>query len=192
MIVHPHIGYVLPPLLRSGLALFLAFSFIPALQAQDKIRWVNWEEVQALMQKERRKVLVDIYTDWCYWCKRMDSSTFQDPRVVQYVNDKYYAIKFNAEHKEDIEFKSRVFKFMSNGRRGIHQLAVEITNGRLSYPTFVFMDENFNTIQPLPGYQDADTFEILTRYFGGNHYQTTPYHHFVKSYKPCKPSEKKP
>lgn len=153
------------------------------LNAQEKIHWIDWNQVQVLMKKQKRKVLVDIYSDWCGWCKRMDASTLKDPRIVQYLNQHYYTVKFNAEFKEDIQFKSKVYKYMENGRRGVHQLAIEITNGHLSYPTFVFMDEDFNTIQPLPGYQDADTFEVITNFFGGNHYKTTPYQSFMESFK---------
>jgi thioredoxin-related protein len=149
----------------------------------DQINWVNWDQAQVLMQKEKRKVLVDVYTHWCGWCKRMDATTFRDPRIVKYVNKNYYAVKFNAEQAEDIHFKSKPYKFIQQGRRGVHQLAVEITNGQLSYPTFVFMDENLNTIQPLPGYQDADTFEIITNYFGGNYYKNTPYSTFEQSFR---------
>ena len=172
----------IPTLVPVGiLVLFSTLS----LHAQDQIQWLDWHQVQVMMQKEKRKVLVDIYTPWCGWCKRMDASTFQDPRIIQYINKKYYAVKFNAEVRDEIQFKSKVFKFIENGRRGVHQLAIEITSGRLSYPTFVFMDENFYTIQPLPGYQDAETFEIIANYFGGNHYKTTPYQSFVESFKPA-------
>ncbi len=169
--------------LPGSLAAIFCIVLINSCVAQDQINWVNWDQAQGLMKKQKRKVLVDVYTDWCGWCKRMDASTFQDPRIVKYVNKYYYAVKFNAEQKEDINFKSKTFKYIPNGRRGVHELAIEITNGQLSYPTFVFMDEDFNTIQPLPGYQDADTFEIISNYFGGNHYKTTPYPNFQEKFK---------
>ncbi len=149
----------------------------------DKINWVTWEEVQTLMQKEKRKVFVDIYTDWCGWCKRMDATTFRDPRIVSYINKNYYAIKFNAEYPHDIVFKSKPYRFIQQGKHGVHTLAIEITNGQLTYPTLVFIDEEFNTIQPVPGFQDADTFEVITNFFGGNHYKTTPYRVFEDNFK---------
>lgn len=166
-----------------SLFLFFAGLMSNTCHAQDNINWVNWDQLPGLMKKQKRKIVVDIYTDWCGWCKRMDATTFQDPRIVKYLNKNYYAVKFNAEQKEDINFKTKIFKFIANGRRGVHELAIEITNGQLSYPTFVFMDEELNTIQPLPGYQDADTFEIISNYFGGNHYKTTPYQSFQEKFK---------
>ncbi len=165
------------------LIIFFNFSTIQSGNSQESINWVNWDQVQNLMKKQKRKIVVDIYTDWCGWCKRMDATTFQDPRIIKYVNKNYYAVKFNAEHKDDINFKSRNFKFIANGRRGVHELAIEITNGQLSYPTFVFMDEELSTIQPIPGYQDADTFEVISNYFAGNHYKTTPYQTFQEKFK---------
>lgn len=89
-------------------------------------------------EKDKKKIVVDIYTDWCGWCKRMDASTFQDPKVIKAINKNFYAVKFNAEQKEDINFKSKVYQFVPQGNRGYHSLAAEITQGRLSYPTFVF------------------------------------------------------
>ncbi|MBK6546159.1 MAG: DUF255 domain-containing protein [Saprospiraceae bacterium] len=170
--------------LSGALILVFLFSTVSISYTQEKINWVNWDQAQSLMKKQKRKIMVDVFTDWCGWCKRMDASTFQDPRIIKYLNKNYYAVKFNAEQKEDITFKSKVYKYMPSGNRGVHQLAIEITNGQLSYPTFVFMDEDFKTIQPLPGYQDADTFEIISNYFGGNHYKTTPYQNFQESFKP--------
>ena len=48
----------------------------------NSINWVRWSDVPALMKKDKKKIVVDIYTDWCGWCKRMDASTFQDPKVM--------------------------------------------------------------------------------------------------------------
>ena len=149
----------------------------------NSINWVRWSDVPALMKKDKKKIVVDIYTDWCGWCKRMDASTLQDPKVIKAINKNFYAVKFNAEQKEDINFKSKVYQFVPQGNRGYHSLAAEITQGRLSYPTFVFLDEELNTIQPIPGYQDATIFEMISIYFGDNHYKTVPFKTFQESYK---------
>ncbi|MBP9152977.1 MAG: DUF255 domain-containing protein, partial [Flavobacteriales bacterium] len=69
---------------------------------QEEIKWVSLEEADALRRTEPRKILIDVYTDWCGWCKKMDASTFKDPKVVAYINANYYAVKLDAEQKEPI------------------------------------------------------------------------------------------
>ena len=164
--------------------LVLVLALTSKAEAQrESIKWISWESAQDLVKKEPKKLIVDLYTDWCGWCKRMDASTFQDPRIVRYVNQNFYAIKFNAEQTQDIIFKNKSYKFIPRGTRGYHELAVEIANGQLSYPTVVFIDEDLNTLQPIPGYCDADDFEMISNYFGGNFYKTTPWSTFQEKFK---------
>ncbi|MBT8190138.1 MAG: DUF255 domain-containing protein [Bacteroidia bacterium] len=151
---------------------------------QSKVNWLTWEQAVEKNMKEKRKIVVDVYTDWCGWCKKMDKYTFQTEFIADYINEHYYAVKFNAEQKEEINFNGKVYKYVSSfGRRGYHELASEILNGRMSYPTVVFLDENQNVIQPIPGYQDAQTFEMIMTYFAENHYQSVPWQKFTRSFK---------
>ena len=155
----------------------------------EKINWLTWEEAVEHSKTQKKKLLVDVYTEWCGWCKRMDAATFQQPQIAKYVNEHFYAIKFDAEQKEDIVFNGRTFKFIKNGRRGYHELAAEITRGRLSFPTIVFLDENLNVIQPVPGYKDPDQFEQIITYFGRNEHTKTPWETYQKGYHPLSKDE---
>ncbi|MBK7811986.1 MAG: thioredoxin family protein [Saprospiraceae bacterium] len=150
------------------------------------IEWLSWEQMETMMKKQKKKVIVDIYTDRCSWCKRMDQTTFQDPSVVKMIGRDFYAVKLNADFREDIIYKEKIFKYVNYGKRGCHQLALEITQNNLSFPTFVFMDENIDVIQPIPGYLDAETFEIIASYFYGNHHKSTPFQVYEESYKASK------
>src|SRR5580700_4172641 len=61
------------------------------------IKWMSLSDADKLNQgPKKKKIFVDIYTDWCGWCKRLDATTYQDPKVVKYVNDNFYAVKLNA------------------------------------------------------------------------------------------------
>ncbi|MDG1717195.1 MAG: DUF255 domain-containing protein, partial [Saprospiraceae bacterium] len=66
---------------------------ISVSHAQDEIQWLTWEEMQVMQKRKARKVLIDVYTDWCGWCKRMDKNTFQKADIARYVNNNYYAVK---------------------------------------------------------------------------------------------------
>lgn len=152
--------------------------------APGKINWLTWEQALQKSKIQKKKLLVDVYTDWCGWCKRMDAATFQQEHIAKYVNEHYYAIKFDAEQKEDIVFNGKSYKFVKNGKRGYHELAAEITRGRLSYPTIVFLDENQSVIQPVPGYKSPEQFEQIITYFARNEHLKTPWESYQKAYQP--------
>lgn len=146
------------------------------------IKWMSIEEAIEKSKTEKRKILVDVYTDWCGWCKHMDSTTFIDPTVVTYLNDKYYAVKFNAEQTQDIQYKDKVYKFKKTGARGFHELAALWLNNRLSYPTTVVLNEDQDLIQPIPGYQDAAKMDAIIHYFGTDSHKKTPWEKYEKNY----------
>ncbi len=146
------------------------------------IKWISIEEALEKSKTEKRKFLVDVYTDWCGWCKHMDSTTFIDPAVVNYINEKYYAVKFNAEQTQDIPYKDKVYKFKKTGARGFHELAALWLNNRLSYPTTVILNEDQDLIQPIPGYQDASKMDAIIHYFGTDSHRKTPWEKYEKNY----------
>lgn len=152
--------------------------------ANTRIEWLTWEQVFEKSKYEKRKVFVDVYTDWCGWCKRMDASTFQKSQIAKYLNNNYYAVKFNAEYKGDIVFKGKTYKFVKSGMHGYHELAAEITRGRLSYPTAVFLDENLDVLQAIPGYRSELEFEQIITYFGRDEHKRTPWETYRNNYKP--------
>ena len=162
---------------------FVGFSLVSSY-GQSKVNWMSWEEAIEKNRDEKRKIMVDVYTTWCSWCKKMENSTFQVDFIADYINDNFYAVKFNAEFKEDILYKGNTYKHVGGfGRRTYHELAAELMNGRLSYPTIVFLDENSDVIQPIPGFQDARTFEMIAVYFAENYYQSIPWQKFTRTFR---------
>ena len=136
---------------------------------------MSWEEAvqKASTEAQPKKMFIDVYTDWCGWCKKMDKDTFQDAEVAAYMRENFYMVKLDAEQKEPIEFKGKTYTFVASGRRGYHQLAAALLQGKLSYPTVVFLDENLKMLSPVPGYQKPDAFLKIARYFGENIYRDT-------------------
>lgn len=122
--------------------------------AEGDIEWLSWEEAVKRNETEPRKFFVDVYTEWCGWCKKMDASTFKDKDVIEMMDGDFYAVKFDAEQKEDIVFQGHTFKFAKGGRRGAHQLASALLDGRLGFPSFVILDESFARIMLSPGFKE--------------------------------------
>lgn len=140
---------------------------------EEPITWLTWDEATQLVATEKnpKKIFVDIYTDWCGWCKKMDKDTFNHPDVAAYMQDNFYMVKLDGEGKEPIEFKGNTFNFVPRGRNGYHELAAALMNGRMSYPTTVFLDEEMNVLTPLPGYQKPEAFLKIARFFGDDIYK---------------------
>lgn len=159
--------------------------------AQAEINWVEMSEVEALMKKEPKKVLVDVYTSWCGPCKMMNKTTFSDPEVVKYINEHYYAIKFDAEGEEAITFQGKEFRndnfdpAKTRGRNSTHDLtrAIAPVNGRIAYPTIVYMNEEFQILSPVQGFQKPEQIMPILSYFGEDIYQQMEWQEYVKQSK---------
>jgi thioredoxin-related protein len=162
-----------------GFAGLMAFS----LAEPEGVHWMSFEEAIARSKKEKRKIFIDVYTDWCGWCKVMDKNTFNDPEIARILNEKFYPVKFNAEQRADVQFAGHTFKFIENGRSGYHELAASLLQNKLSYPTVVFLTEDFQMIQPLPGYRKADEFHKIIQYIGEDHFKSESWEDFQKTYK---------
>lgn len=166
------------------LALLLANS--PVVNAQEEqagVNWLTFEEAVERSKKEKRKIFIDVYTDWCGWCKVMDKKTFNKPEVARVLNEKYYPVKFNAEQREDVIFKGTTFKFIEYGNRGTHQLAAALLSNQLSYPSVVFLNEDFAILQIVKGYRQAPEFHKIAEFIGGDHYKTSKMEDWEAGYK---------
>lgn len=164
-----------------GLLLFvfaaMAFRFAPIdKDKKEAINWISIQEAEKLNKKQPRKIVIDVYTDWCGWCKKMDKSTFSDEKVAKYVNKHFYAVKLDAETKEEIILNGKTYRFKPEW--GVNEIAAELLQGKLGYPSTVYLDENFNMLAPVMGFYDVKKFDNLLRYYGENHYKKTSFEDF--------------
>lgn len=169
--------------IKSIIVTCIVVLMVSGINAQEKINWMTWEQMMVKYRIDKKKIIVDLYTDWCGWCKRMDNTTFSDPVIAKYINENFYPVKLNGEMKEDLVFEEVTYKFVDKGRRGYHEFAASLTQNRLSYPSFIFLNEDIQVIQVIPGYKDAKSFEYILNFFGGDHYKKTPYTQFEKEFK---------
>ena len=137
------------------------------------VKWYTWDEAVEANKTEKKKFFVDIYTDWCGWCKRMDAQTFEEPEVAAYLNKHFYPIKLDAEQKEDIIYGGYTFKWVKGGRRGVHELAYSLLDGSMSYPSLVFLTEKEERIMISKGFKKKDDFMKEMKYIEEEHYKNT-------------------
>lgn len=156
----------------TALAIIVA-AFEGIAQENEAVKWMTFEEAVERSKTEKRKIFIDVYTDWCGWCKVMDKKTFSQPAVAKLLNEEYYPVKFNAEQREDVVYKGTTFKFIDQGGRGTHQLAAALLNNQLSYPSVVFLNEDFAIVHILKGYRQAPEFHKMAQFIAGDFYKNT-------------------
>ena len=86
-----------------------SFSITGNSQEDPKINWMTFEEAVTAQKKNPKKIMIDMFTTWCGPCRMLDKNTFQQKDLVKYVNENYYAVKFNAEGDGEINFKEKKY-----------------------------------------------------------------------------------
>lgn len=163
------------------MTLFLSKISNAQTETSDRINWMTFEKAIQLNETSPKKIFIDIYTDWCGWCKKMDQTTFLDKEVIEYMNENFYAVKFNAEQTESIDFMGYTFINPNpiGTQKGTHQLAAALLQGKMSYPSYVFLNEQNIGITVLPGYVDASKLMPALKYIATNAYLTTKWEDFI-------------
>jgi thioredoxin-related protein len=152
--------------------------------AVEEVKWMSIEEAYALQAKTPKKIFIDVYTNWCGWCKRMDATTFSDPRIARYMNEHYYNVKLDAETSKEIILSGQKFVNPNpEGRRSTHQLAATLLGGQMSYPSYVFLDEKTEKLTVVKGYMQVDGFEPILHFFATGSYLKQSWEEYQQGWK---------
>lgn len=126
--------------------------------AQQEISWTSFEHLNDSLRKERKPLMIYVYTDWCKYCKMQDNSTFNDTELSKYLSSNFYCLKLNAEEKNDIIFLNRTYRFKSSGAgTGQHELAEFLAkeNGDVHFPATIFLSTELEFREKLIGFQSV-------------------------------------
>lgn len=166
----------------------ITISFInaqtPADELKGPVKWYTFSEAVELQKKNPKMIMVDIYTSWCGPCKMMSANTFGNEIIAKYLNEHFYPVKFNAETRDSVAFNGVVFKNNnpSENPRPVHDFAVSILDGKLSYPSIVFLNDSIKRVQTIVGYYKPDVFEPILKFFGSGKYKDTKYEDYQKTF----------
>ncbi len=154
--------FLLTILLLGGISLSAqtATKSTKTMMAATKINWLTLEEAQELNKTNPKKIMVDLYTEWCGPCKLMMRQTFTDPQLISYINENFYAVKFNAESQDPVNFKGKLYSNPNfnpakspRQRNAVHEYTR--TTGLRGYPTLIIYNPQVEIIDRIVGFQKA-------------------------------------
>lgn len=150
----------------------------------SSVNWITFEEAYRKCKKNPRPIMVDVYTTWCGPCKMMSSQTFNHPQISKYINDNFYAVKFDAESKDSVKFDKYMFVSSdASNPKAPHQFASSILDNQLAYPSIVFLNNQIQRLDIIKGFMPAKNFEPILTYYGSGDYQKTKWEEYQKEFK---------
>ena len=133
--------------------------------------WVSMETAERKAFDEGKYMVLDIYTEWCGFCRRMNQETYADERVQDALDRYYYPVRINAESAENVIFQGNSYE--------MRDLAAEFAVR--SYPTTVFISPEGETVAAQAGFIEAETFYRMLSFVGSESYRNKTFQQYSES-----------
>lgn len=167
-----------------GLILSIVMGMVFPTIAQNKIKWASWDGIAEMNNKSDKKYMIYVCYGGCKWCKQMEDSTFADGHIASFINSNFIPLRLNASSKERIIINDRAYTTKQMGTHEFNELAVELLGGNMTFPSIVFMNEQFKKIIAYNRFIEPQNFEMLLVFYAGDFYKNTIWKRFTNNY--CK------
>ena len=152
---------------------FILFICFISLAKEPDLKWKNFSSGLVEAKKSNKIILVDVYTDWCKWCKEMDKNTYANDDVIKYLNKNFVVVKLNAEGSDS---------FVYNGKKYSSPDLSQYFNVD-GYPATLFLKSNGDIITLLPGYNEAPMFLKVLSFINEEKYKTMDFDKYIETKK---------
>ncbi|MBO6514946.1 MAG: DUF255 domain-containing protein [Bacteroidia bacterium] len=132
----------------------ISLTLLSFTTSKQEVAWEHWNEGFQKAKAENKIALIDTYTAWCGWCKKMDRDTYEDQAIIDKIGKNFVPIKFNPELGD----KYQIGDTTVDGRTLLGALSKGKSSG---YPTTFFYLPKQNQMLQYPGYMDAQKFGNL-------------------------------
>jgi thioredoxin-related protein len=163
-----------------GLIVVFLASCSSRTEGDKDFEYYTMAKAQKLAESNDKKIIVDVYTDWCTFCKKLENEVYPDDRIGQVVNEYFYVVRVNAESEEELVYNGRKIKM----REFAELLGVS------TYPSTVFIDKKGTTIGQQSGFMEVEVFEKLLAFVGSSAYRTMQFDEFSVNSLPFRSSQR--
>ena len=136
----------------------LSNSFNKTLTSTSTIKWHTFDDLLSGKNTNNKPVYMLIHTKWDGFSKNFNATTLTDNKVISYLNEVFFCVKFNAEDTKTYTLKNKKYGLTKIGRRNIHSLCLKWFGNTFSTPTHNFVDHNLKPIHSKPGYLNSEDF----------------------------------
>lgn len=135
--------------------IFLLFLLFPFSLFSQSLQWMDFNEGIKKALKEKKMVLLDFYTNWCGFCKKMHKEVYSDKKVQEILNKYFVTIKIDGDNEKYL------FQYNNKQYKAVDFFYLFEIEG---FPTTAFIDEKGEIITSLPGYIPVHIFQSLLVY----------------------------
>ena len=137
------------------------------------------EQMEAAYNENKKPIIIDVYTNWCHYCKVMDNTTWRNDSVAAYLGSNYYTVKINAENKEPYQWQGTSYQYEPKYK--LNMLAAKLLEGNMVYPSLVIIPVKGEP-EILKGAFTAKELEMILKYYGDRKNETTTPEAFMKHF----------
>ncbi len=158
--------------------IFLLTVIFTTIASAQELQWNSFNDgmesaMRSLNSKGKKKVMMDVYTDWCGWCKKMDKDVYSQADIKAYLANNFILIKLNAESNNEVTYKDN--QGLTESVLAADELGID------GYPSTVFFTADGEVITMVPGYVPPDKFLLMLKYIAEDHYIKEDWDTFLSS-----------
>jgi len=128
---------------------------VSAKNGDESVRWEKISEGLKNAELQKKPVLMFFYTEWCIYCKKMNSEVFSDPEISRYMNENFISMRINPEKD------SETIELMGQKIPPAKLMSYTGSNG---FPTTLFLTDKKKPLTTIPGFVEKGTFLSILKY----------------------------